>query len=66
MTDRLTPKQAARIMGVDPQFLNYQMDMGVWDLGVIGKSRNGKRNTHIIFRAKLEKILGREIKEEEL
>ena len=65
MTDRLTPKQAAKIMGVTDKLINYQMDIGNWDLGLVSKSRTG-RNTHIIFRAKLEKLIGRQIGENEL
>ena len=66
VTDRLTPRQAAKIMGVDVQFLNYQMDMGIWDLGIVGESRNKKKRTHLIYRCKVEKIIGREIREEEI
>lgn len=65
MTDRLTPKQCARIMGVTVPFLNYQMDVGNWDLGLVGKSKSGRR-THVIFRAKVEQHLGRMLTEEEM
>ena len=64
MTDRLTPKQAAKIMGVSVQFLNYQMDEGIWDLGIVGKSKTGRR-THVIFRSKVEKMIGRKLEEGE-
>lgn len=65
MTDRLTPKQAAKIMGINVQFLTYQMDVGNWDLGAVLESKTG-RKTHLIYRCKVEKILGRELREEEL
>ena len=65
MNDRITPKQAARILGVSVPFLNYQMDMNIWDLGMVGRSKSGRR-THVIMKSKLEKYLGREIQEGEL
>lgn len=65
MNERITPKQAARIIGVSVPFLNYQMDMNIWDLGMVGKSKSGRR-THVIFKSKLEKYLGREITDTEI
>lgn len=65
MTDRLSVKQAAKVIGVTPALLRYQMDMNIWDLGAVARSKNGRRS-HIIFRAKVEKLLGRELKEGEV
>jgi len=65
MGDRLSVNKAAELLGVSATFLRYQMDVGAWDIGSVTKTRGGRRG-HIIFRAKLEKLLGRELKEGEI
>lgn len=63
MKDRVSAKTAARIMGVLPQYIQQEMRNGRMDLGYVS---GGKHKTYIIFRAKLEKMIGRELTEEEL
>lgn len=64
MTDRIPTKTAARIIGVAPQYLCQEMRNGNIDLGCVLKSE--KHYNYIIFRAKLEKLIGRELTEEDL
>ena len=64
MTDRVSSKTAARIIGVIPQYLHQEMKAGRIDIGyVVG---GGKVKNYIIMRSKLEKFIGRELTEEEL
>lgn len=62
MTDRIPTKTAARIIGVVPQYLQQEMRAGRMDLGYVA---GGKRKNYIIFRAKLEKFIGRELTEDD-
>jgi hypothetical protein len=63
MTDRIPVNVAARIMGVIPQFIYQEMREGRMDLGYV---TGNKRKQYIIFRAKLEKMIGRKLTEEDL
>ena len=58
--ERVPTKQAAREIGVAVQTLNYRMERGEWDLGTVVKSTTGKTTRHIVFRAKLDRFLGKE------
>lgn len=58
--ERVPTDQAAREIGVAVQTLYYRMEQGEWDLGTVVKSRTGKTTRHIVFRAKLDRFLGKE------
>lgn len=64
MKERMSISQASEILGLSGAFIRYQMDVGGMDLGVVTKTKSGRR-THIIFRSKLEKLIGRKIEEGE-
>ena len=65
MKDGYSPKQIEQLLNISAPLIRYQMDTGQWDLGVIAKGRGGHKR-HIIFRAKLEQMIGRELSETEL
>lgn len=50
-------------MGVLPQYIQQEMRRGHMDLGYVSE---GKRKTYVIFRAKLEKMIGRKLTDEEI
>ena len=68
MCERVSLPQAAKEIGVAPQLIRERMqldksDPRYWDLGEVIPSKTGKpnaRNTYLIFRAKLDKFLGKE------
>jgi len=64
--ESIKTEQAAKIIGCSRRFLTYQMDIGNWDLGTVTRSRTGRKARHIVFRAKLEKMIGRTLEEGEL
>lgn len=63
MTDRIPTQRAAEILGIGKLYMMQEMRAGRMDLGYVSK---GKRKTYVIFRAKLEKMIGRELTEEDL
>lgn len=64
MSQRVSVFEAAAEIGCHPQYLRQQMRTGKWDLGnVVKPSRNGSRCEYFIFRAKLDKFLGKEQEE---
>ena len=59
--ERVSVKDAAREIGCAQEYLRRQMKAGRWDLGeVVKPSRNGCQHEYFIFRAKLNKFLGKE------
>lgn len=61
MSQRLTVKEAAAEIGCDKEYLRRQMKAGRWDLGSVIKPTKGLSNyQYFIFRAKLDKFLGKE------
>lgn len=64
LTDRIPTKKAAAILGVNPGYLMQEMKKGTLDLGYVGKTK--QRHTYVIFRKKLEALIGRELTEEDL
>lgn len=58
---RVTVIDAAKEIGCDPDYLRQKMKKKTWDLGmVVPPSKPGGRYEYFIFRAKLDKFLGRE------
>lgn len=66
MKERISTARAAELIGCTVRQLTYQMDKGIWNLGIVSKSRTGRNGRHYVFKAKLEEMLGRELREEEL
>ena len=61
MTERIGLPDAAKILGVSPQAVREHMKRGLWDLGIVEETGGRKRKyTYIIFRQKLEKLIGKE------
>ncbi len=60
MCERVRLEDAAKELGCSQQAVREHMKRGIWDLGeVIPPKRNKKHYTYFIFRAKLDKILGK-------
>lgn len=61
MREIMSASAAAKIIGCSPQMVREQMRRGNWDLGdVITKKQTGLSNDRfIVFRWKLEKLLGK-------
>lgn len=67
MTERVPMNKAAKILGIGaPQVRNF-MKRGVMPIGqVLSPNQTGKTvYTYYVYRSKLEKYIGRELKEEE-
>jgi hypothetical protein len=64
MTKKLSPnvkiKEAAEILGKCQQFVRLGIQQGVFDFGVAVLSRNGKKYSYQISRAKLDAYIGSE------
>lgn len=57
----LTVAEAAAEIGCHPQYLRQQMAKKEWDLGkVVPPKKAGGQHDYRIFRAKLDKFLGKE------
>lgn len=64
MNQRVSVFEAAAEIGCHPQYLRQQMRTGKWDLGIVVKPPcNCSRFQYFIFRAKLDKFLGKEQEE---
>lgn len=60
VSEKVPVEQAARMIGCAPEYLRRQMKAKVWDLGqVVRPSRGGSKYRYYIFRAKLERFLGK-------
>lgn len=56
---KVTVAEAAKMIGVDPDYLRQRMKRGEWDLGVVvPPPKGGQIYKYIIFRPKLERFLG--------
>lgn len=61
MSERIGVFEAAKEIGCAPEYLRRQMKAGKWDLGVVVKpSREVSVYQYFVFRAKLDKFLGKE------
>lgn len=59
--ERVSVKDAAMEIGCAPEYLRRQMKSGKWNLGeVVKPSAHGCQHEYFIFRAKLNKFLGKE------
>ena len=64
MSERIGVQEAAKEIGCAPEYLRRQMKAGKWDLGSVVKPSRGISNyQYFIFRAKLDKFLGKEREE---
>ena len=64
MCERVGVLEAAKEIGCAPEYLRRQMQSGRWDLGVVVKPGKGIKNyQYFIFRAKLNRFLGKEVGE---
>ena len=64
MTDRVPIKTAARILGWGVAYLQQEMRNKRVDLGYARKVK--KNYTYFVYRAKLEKLIGRELTDADL
>lgn len=60
MSERVPTKQAAIELGISRDRLCWMMETGMIDIGIVMPSRSGNTKRHIIFRAKLNKVLGKD------
>lgn len=57
---RVRVEDAAREIGCAPEYLRRQMKAGKWNLGEVVKPQvSGCQHEYFIFRAKLDKFLGK-------
>ena len=60
--ERVSVKDAAAEIGCAQEYLRRQMKSGKWNLGeVVKPSAKGSQHEYFIFRAKLDKFLGKEV-----
>ena len=60
VSEKVPVEQAARMIGCAPEYLRRQMKAKVWDLGQVVRPSRGRSNyRYYIFRAKLERFLGK-------
>lgn len=66
LSERVSVLDAARELGCGPQAVREHMKRGIWDLGeVIPPEKLGKKTWgYYIYRSKLDRILGKELKSE--
>lgn len=61
VSEKVPVAQAARMIGCAPEYLRRRMKAKEWDLGqVVKPPRGGTNYRYYIFRAKLDKFLGKE------
>lgn len=58
MSERMTVKEVADLLGVSPQTVRERMKRKIWDIGTVSKSRTTGIRTYDIFRPKVEKMIG--------
>lgn len=63
-SDRVPLLQAAKELGIAPQGLREYMKRGLIDLGVVMPG-SGKRKNYLIYRDKLDRVLGKGLPKEE-
>ncbi len=68
MKEILKPPEVARILGVSPQSVREHIRRGVWKFGdcIPKKEMDKSTDEFNIYRAKFEKFIGRELREEEV
>lgn len=61
MTERVPIAEASALLGISKQAIRIQMQRGILDIGLVMPSSkgNGKIKQYLIFREKLNKVLGR-------
>jgi predicted transcriptional regulator len=64
-TERVPLLQAAKELGIAPQGLREYMKRGLIDLGLVMPSLDGKRYSYLIYRDKLNQVLGKGLPKEE-
>lgn len=64
-TERVPLLQAAKELGIAPQGLREYMKRGLIDLGLVMPSLDGKRHSYLIYRDKLNQVLGKGLPKEE-
>ena len=64
-TERVPLIQAAKELGIAPQGLREYMKRGLIDLGLVMPSLDGKRYSYLIYRDKLNQVLGKGLPKEE-
>lgn len=64
MSERVRTEEAAKEIGVGVQSLREYMKRGIWDLGEVIPPQKGGSSHHeyLIFREKLDRFLGKEVK----
>lgn len=62
--ERVPLLQAAKELGIAPQGLREYMKRGLIDLGVVMPG-SGKRKNYLIYRDKLDRVLGKGLPKEE-
>ena len=63
--ERVPLVQAAKELGIAPQGLREYMKRGLIDLGLVMPSLEGKRYNYLIYRDKLDQVLGKGLPREE-
>jgi len=63
-SERVPLLQAAKELGIAPQGLREYMKRGLIDLGVVMPG-SGKRKNYLIYRDKLDRVLGKGLPKEE-
>ncbi len=64
--DNIVPlPEAARLLGINPQGLREHMKRGHLDVGLVLPGLKGKHKQYIVYKSKLEKVIGREIESED-
>lgn len=60
MSERISVKDAAAVLGCNPQAVRENMKSGRWDLGsVVPTGKTGRKYTYYIYKEKLNKHIGR-------
>lgn len=65
MAEIMKPPEVAKILGCSSQMVRERIRRGIWNFGeCIPKKGNGGRDEFNIYRSKLEKHIGRELRDE--
>ena len=62
-SQRLSVKEAARILGRTEAYIRYAMDKKLIDIGTVTPSRTGKSKTYSIFLPKILRLIGEKSEE---
>lgn len=66
MKDRISVATASKLLGTTPQTVRLQMQDKDIDIGECIPNRKHTGYLYYIYKGKLEKVLGREIKDDEI